>query len=68
MRGCERKRWLHCVFAQITTTFPKDPVFTFSSTLRFPIENRDALGETQVASHTLKHIIKEKLQIVKSFP
>uniref|UniRef100_A0A8C1R9B4 Nuclear protein localization protein 4 homolog n=1 Tax=Cyprinus carpio TaxID=7962 RepID=A0A8C1R9B4_CYPCA len=31
----------------ITTTFPKDPVFTFSSTLRFPIENRDALGETQ---------------------
>lgn len=35
-------------FFQITTTFPKDPVFTFSSTLRFPIENRDALGETQV--------------------
>uniref|UniRef100_A0A8C2L5D5 Nuclear protein localization protein 4 homolog n=1 Tax=Cyprinus carpio TaxID=7962 RepID=A0A8C2L5D5_CYPCA len=31
----------------ITTTFPKDPVYTFSSTLRFPIENRDALGETQ---------------------
>uniref|UniRef100_A0A4W4DRQ4 Nuclear protein localization protein 4 homolog n=1 Tax=Electrophorus electricus TaxID=8005 RepID=A0A4W4DRQ4_ELEEL len=31
----------------ITTTFPKDPVFTFSSMLRFPIENRDALGETQ---------------------
>uniref|UniRef100_A0A673K1K9 Nuclear protein localization protein 4 homolog n=1 Tax=Sinocyclocheilus rhinocerous TaxID=307959 RepID=A0A673K1K9_9TELE len=31
----------------ITTTFPKDPVFTFSSTFRFPIENRDALGETQ---------------------
>uniref|UniRef100_A0A9J8AEE9 Nuclear protein localization protein 4 homolog n=1 Tax=Cyprinus carpio carpio TaxID=630221 RepID=A0A9J8AEE9_CYPCA len=35
------------VFYKITTTFPKDPVFTFSSTLRFPIENRDALGETQ---------------------
>ncbi len=34
--------------SQITTTFPKDPVFTFSSTLRFPFENRDALGETQV--------------------
>ncbi|XP_030630011.1 nuclear protein localization protein 4 homolog isoform X3 [Chanos chanos] len=31
----------------ITTTFPKDPVFTFSSALRFPIENRDVLGETQ---------------------
>uniref|UniRef100_A0A4W4DRT4 Nuclear protein localization protein 4 homolog n=1 Tax=Electrophorus electricus TaxID=8005 RepID=A0A4W4DRT4_ELEEL len=35
------------VFYKITTTFPKDPVFTFSSMLRFPIENRDALGETQ---------------------
>uniref|UniRef100_A0A673JY61 Nuclear protein localization protein 4 homolog n=1 Tax=Sinocyclocheilus rhinocerous TaxID=307959 RepID=A0A673JY61_9TELE len=35
------------VFYKITTTFPKDPVFTFSSTFRFPIENRDALGETQ---------------------
>ncbi|KAI5623454.1 nuclear protein localization protein 4-like [Silurus asotus] len=31
----------------ITTTFPKDPVFTFSSTLRFSIENRESLGETQ---------------------
>lgn len=41
------------VFEQITTTFPKDPVFTFSSTFRFPIENRDALGETQVATYIL---------------
>lgn len=40
------------VFKQIPTTFPKDPVFTFSSMLRFPIENRDALGETQVAAYT----------------
>nr|XP_023672755.1 nuclear protein localization protein 4 homolog [Paramormyrops kingsleyae] len=32
----------------ITTTFPKDPVYTFSSVHRFPIENRDVLGETQV--------------------
>uniref|UniRef100_A0A8C9WI55 Nuclear protein localization protein 4 homolog n=1 Tax=Scleropages formosus TaxID=113540 RepID=A0A8C9WI55_SCLFO len=31
----------------IPTTFPKDPVYTFSSTQRFPIENRDVLGETQ---------------------
>ncbi|XP_028674159.1 nuclear protein localization protein 4 homolog [Erpetoichthys calabaricus] len=31
----------------ITTTFPKDPVFTFTSMHRFPIENRDVLGETQ---------------------
>uniref|UniRef100_A0A8C8I7U3 Nuclear protein localization protein 4 homolog n=1 Tax=Oncorhynchus tshawytscha TaxID=74940 RepID=A0A8C8I7U3_ONCTS len=31
----------------ITTTFPKDPQYTFSSTPRFPIENRDILGETQ---------------------
>uniref|UniRef100_A0A6Q2Z1I8 Nuclear protein localization protein 4 homolog n=1 Tax=Esox lucius TaxID=8010 RepID=A0A6Q2Z1I8_ESOLU len=31
----------------ITTTFPKDPQYTFSSTHRFPIENRDVLGETQ---------------------
>uniref|UniRef100_A0AAX7TW01 NPL4 homolog, ubiquitin recognition factor n=1 Tax=Astatotilapia calliptera TaxID=8154 RepID=A0AAX7TW01_ASTCA len=31
----------------ITTTFPKDPQYTFSSTQRFPIENRDILGETQ---------------------
>ncbi|KAG7269090.1 hypothetical protein CRUP_004359 [Coryphaenoides rupestris] len=31
----------------ITTTFPKDPQYTFSSTQRFPIENRDVLGETQ---------------------
>lgn len=33
---------------QITTTFPKDPQYTFSSAQRFPIENRDILGETQV--------------------
>uniref|UniRef100_A0A674MYC1 Nuclear protein localization protein 4 homolog n=1 Tax=Takifugu rubripes TaxID=31033 RepID=A0A674MYC1_TAKRU len=31
----------------ITTTFPKDPQYTFSSAQRFPIENRDILGETQ---------------------
>ncbi|XP_005805422.1 nuclear protein localization protein 4 homolog [Xiphophorus maculatus] len=31
----------------ITTTFPKDPQYTFTSTQRFPIENRDILGETQ---------------------
>ncbi|XP_032178014.1 nuclear protein localization protein 4 homolog isoform X2 [Mustela erminea] len=32
----------------ITTTFPKDPVHTFSiSQSPFPIENRDVLGETQ---------------------
>ncbi|XP_063077857.1 nuclear protein localization protein 4 homolog [Engraulis encrasicolus] len=31
----------------ITTTFPKDPQYTFSSSQRFPIENREALGETQ---------------------
>uniref|UniRef100_A0A4W5KIN6 Nuclear protein localization protein 4 homolog n=1 Tax=Hucho hucho TaxID=62062 RepID=A0A4W5KIN6_9TELE len=35
------------VFYKITTTFPKDPQYTFSSTPRFPIENRDILGETQ---------------------
>uniref|UniRef100_A0A3P8UQ64 Nuclear protein localization protein 4 homolog n=1 Tax=Cynoglossus semilaevis TaxID=244447 RepID=A0A3P8UQ64_CYNSE len=39
----------------ITTTFPKDPQFTFCSTQNFPIENRDLLGETQdfhtLASH-----------------
>lgn len=34
---------------QITTTFPKDPQYTFCSTQRFPIENRDILGETQVS-------------------
>lgn len=35
---------------QITTTFPKDPVSTFSiSQSPFPIENRDVLGETQVS-------------------
>ncbi|XP_061611349.1 nuclear protein localization protein 4 homolog isoform X1 [Phyllopteryx taeniolatus] len=31
----------------ITTTFPKDPQFTFSSAQRFPIENREIFGETQ---------------------
>uniref|UniRef100_A0A8C9ZRY0 Nuclear protein localization protein 4 homolog n=1 Tax=Sander lucioperca TaxID=283035 RepID=A0A8C9ZRY0_SANLU len=31
----------------ITTTFPKDPQYTFCSTQRFPIENREILGETQ---------------------
>ncbi|XP_077406908.1 nuclear protein localization protein 4 homolog isoform X2 [Vanacampus margaritifer] len=31
----------------ITTTFPKDPQFTFTSAQRFPIENREILGETQ---------------------
>uniref|UniRef100_A0A8C1VTP4 Nuclear protein localization protein 4 homolog n=1 Tax=Cyprinus carpio TaxID=7962 RepID=A0A8C1VTP4_CYPCA len=41
------EQYIPDVFYKITTTFPKDPVFTFSSTLRFPIENRDALGETQ---------------------
>uniref|UniRef100_A0A8D1WK07 Nuclear protein localization protein 4 homolog n=2 Tax=Sus scrofa TaxID=9823 RepID=A0A8D1WK07_PIG len=36
------------VFYKITTTFPKDPVYTFSiSQNPFPIENRDVLGETQ---------------------
>uniref|UniRef100_A0A3P9LB27 Nuclear protein localization protein 4 homolog n=1 Tax=Oryzias latipes TaxID=8090 RepID=A0A3P9LB27_ORYLA len=35
------------VFFKITTTFPKDPQYTFTSTQRFPIENRDILGETQ---------------------
>lgn len=34
---------------QITTTFPKDPQYTFVSTQRFPIENRDILGEIQVS-------------------
>ncbi|CAG03056.1 unnamed protein product, partial [Tetraodon nigroviridis] len=33
----------------ITTTFPKDPQYTFSSAQRFPIENRDILGETQLS-------------------
>lgn len=37
------------MFVQITTTFPKDPQYTFTSTQRFPIENRDILGETQVS-------------------
>lgn len=32
----------------ITTTFPKDPVYTFSTSSNlFPIENRESLGETQ---------------------
>uniref|UniRef100_A0A8C9ZPP8 Nuclear protein localization protein 4 homolog n=1 Tax=Sander lucioperca TaxID=283035 RepID=A0A8C9ZPP8_SANLU len=35
------------VFFKITTTFPKDPQYTFCSTQRFPIENREILGETQ---------------------
>uniref|UniRef100_A0A8C4EYJ5 Nuclear protein localization protein 4 homolog n=1 Tax=Dicentrarchus labrax TaxID=13489 RepID=A0A8C4EYJ5_DICLA len=35
------------VFYKITTTFPKDPQYTFCSTQRFPIENRDILGEIQ---------------------
>lgn len=41
--------WIFSFFFQITTTFPKDPVYTFSiSQNPFPIENRDVLGETQV--------------------
>lgn len=48
---------------QITTTFPKDPVFTFSSTLRFPIENRDALGETQVATRITLHLRQVSISI-----
>lgn len=40
---------------QITTTFPKDPVYTFSiSQSPFPIENRDVLGETQVRSGQMR--------------
>uniref|UniRef100_A0A8C6T384 Nuclear protein localization protein 4 homolog n=1 Tax=Neogobius melanostomus TaxID=47308 RepID=A0A8C6T384_9GOBI len=35
------------VFFKITTTFPKDPQYTFSSSQRFPIENREMLGDTQ---------------------
>lgn len=38
---------------QITTTFPKDPQYTFCSTQRFPIENRDILGEIQVSNYVI---------------
>lgn len=42
---------------QITTTFPKDPVYTFSiSQNPFPIENRDVLGETQVSARHRNHL------------
>ncbi|GAA6078987.1 nuclear protein localization protein 4 homolog, partial [Tachysurus ichikawai] len=55
----------------ITTTFPKDPVFTFSSTLRFPFENRDALGETQdfhsLATYLSQSSSSSFLDIVSDF-
>lgn len=42
---------------QITTTFPKDPVYTFSiSQNPFPIENRDVLGETQVRGNPARRV------------
>uniref|UniRef100_A0A3Q4ARA7 Nuclear protein localization protein 4 homolog n=1 Tax=Mola mola TaxID=94237 RepID=A0A3Q4ARA7_MOLML len=45
----------------ITTTFPKDPQYTFCSTQRFPIENRDILGETQVSRVFYFHQNKSRL-------
>ncbi|KAL4658201.1 hypothetical protein GN956_G2963 [Arapaima gigas] len=55
----------------ITTTFPKDPVFTFASTCRFPIENRDVLGETQdfhsLASYLSQNPSPRFLNVVSDF-
>lgn len=50
--------------SQITTTFPKDPQYTFSSAQRFPIENRDILGETQVRDISLvcAHVTEQAAQ------
>ncbi|XP_064423527.1 nuclear protein localization protein 4 homolog [Latimeria chalumnae] len=56
----------------ITTTFPKDPVYTFAiSPSPFPIENRDVLGETQ-DFHSLANYLSQSpssvfLDIISDF-
>ncbi|NXC21138.1 NPL4 protein, partial [Corythaeola cristata] len=56
----------------ITTTFPKDPVYTFSiSQNPFPIENRDVLGETQdfhsLATYLSQNTSSVFLDIISDF-
>ncbi|XP_069511243.1 nuclear protein localization protein 4 homolog [Ambystoma mexicanum] len=56
----------------ITTTFPKDPVYTFSiSSNPFPIENRDVLGETQdfhcLATYLSQNTSSVFLDIISDF-
>ncbi|KAK1163740.1 hypothetical protein AOXY_G15623 [Acipenser oxyrinchus oxyrinchus] len=55
----------------ITTTFPKDPAYTFTSTQRFSIENRDVLGETQdfhsLATYLSQNTSTVFLNIVSDF-
>ncbi|RXM37360.1 Nuclear protein localization protein 4-like [Acipenser ruthenus] len=55
----------------ITTTFPKDPAYTFTSTQRFSIENRDFLGETQdfhsLATYLSQNTSTVFLNIVSDF-
>uniref|UniRef100_A0A8B9PK22 Nuclear protein localization protein 4 homolog n=1 Tax=Apteryx owenii TaxID=8824 RepID=A0A8B9PK22_APTOW len=60
------------VFYKITTTFPKDPVYTFSiSQNPFPIENRDVLGETQdfhsLATYLSQNTSSVFLDIISDF-
>lgn len=48
----------------ITTTFPKDPVYTFSTSSNlFPIENRETLGETQ-DFHSLANYLSQNTSSV----
>ncbi|KAM4663209.1 nuclear protein localization protein 4 homolog [Discoglossus pictus] len=56
----------------ITTTFPKDPVYTFSTSSNlYPIENRDALGETQdfhsLATYLSQNPSSVFLEIISDF-
>ncbi|XP_063312362.1 nuclear protein localization protein 4 homolog [Pelobates fuscus] len=56
----------------ITTTFPKDPVYTFcTSSNLFAIENRDALGETQdfhsLANYLSQNLTSNFLEIISDF-
>ncbi|MBN3286807.1 NPL4 protein, partial [Polyodon spathula] len=55
----------------ITTTFPKEPVYTFTSMHRFSIENRDVLGETQdfhsLATYLSQNTSTVFLNIVSDF-
>uniref|UniRef100_A0A6I8SED5 Nuclear protein localization protein 4 homolog n=1 Tax=Xenopus tropicalis TaxID=8364 RepID=A0A6I8SED5_XENTR len=56
----------------ITATFPKDPVYTFSTSSNlFSIENRDALGETQdfhsLATYLSQNLSSVFLEIISDF-
>uniref|UniRef100_A0A8C9REA0 NPL4 homolog, ubiquitin recognition factor n=1 Tax=Scleropages formosus TaxID=113540 RepID=A0A8C9REA0_SCLFO len=52
---------------RITTTFPKDPVFTFASTCPFSIDNQDTLDDTGFPQFSTVPLQKSLLDVVFDF-